>query len=80
MERNVRAVSELLLLLWVIPESGEVLQLIDDGTMSVSIERRVLSNSVEAKATRRSKPELTRCCQCVSSSAMTSSMWKVRKN
>ncbi|KAI9579627.1 hypothetical protein GQX74_000415 [Glossina fuscipes] len=72
-DRNVRDASELLLLC-VIPESGEVLQLIDDGTVSVSIERRVLSNSVEANATKRSKPELTRCCQCVSSSAIISSV------
>lgn len=73
MDRNVRAASELLLL-WVMPESGDVLQLIDAGTVSPSMERRVLSSSVLAKATRRSKPELTRCCQWDSSSAaMTSS-------
>lgn len=67
-DRNVRAASELLLLC-VIPESGDVLQLIEEGTVSVSMERRVLSNSVEANATKRSNPELTRCCQWVSSSA-----------
>lgn len=78
-ERNVRAASELLLL-WVMPESGDVLQLMDEGTVSLSMERRVLSNSVDAKATKRSNPELTRCCQCVSSSAaITSSIQSIRK-
>lgn len=72
-ERNVLAASELLLLC-VIPESGEVLQLMEEGTVSVSIDRLVLSSSVEANATKRSNPELTRCCQWLSSSAITSSV------
>lgn len=81
-ERNVLDVSELRLLC-VIPESGDVLQLIEEEEadaeaiiVSVSMERRVLSSSVEAKATKRSKPELTRSCHSVSSSAITSSTIK----
>lgn len=53
------------------PESGEVVQLVDDGGAS-SFERRVLSNSVDANATKRSKPELTRSCQLDSSSPTSS--------
>lgn len=52
------------------PESGDVLQLFD-GPAS-SIDRRVLSSSVEANATKRSKPELTRSCQWDSSSGPSS--------
>lgn len=79
-ERNVR-VS--LLLPCVIPESGDVLQL-TDGAVSFSIERRVLSNSVEANATNLSKPELIRSCQCDSSSGRSSieiwnpKYWKIK--
>lgn len=65
-ERNVRPS-----VLCVIPESGDVLRLLLDGPAS-SMERRVLSNSVEANATSRSKPELTRSCQCDSSSGTSS--------
>lgn len=64
-ERNVRPS------LCVIPESGDVLRLLLDGPAS-SIERRVLSSSVEANATSLSKPELTRSCQCDSSSGTSS--------
>lgn len=74
-DKNVRTASELLLLC-VMPESGDVLQLIEAGTVSPSMLRLVLSNSVLAKATRRSKPELTRCCQWVSSSAAITSSVK----
>lgn len=65
-ERKVRLWS-----LWLIPESGEVVQLVDDGGAS-SLDRRVLSNSVEANATSRSNPELTRSCQLDSSSPTSS--------
>lgn len=45
------------------PESGLV-----DGAPS-SIDRRDFVNSIDANATKRSNPELTRSCQCDSSSA-----------
>lgn len=69
---DVDDVDEVLLrTLWIIPESGEALRLGCGPTSSM--ERRVLSiSSVEANATNRSKPELTRSCQCVSSSAPSS--------
>uniref|UniRef100_A0A182X1X6 Uncharacterized protein n=1 Tax=Anopheles quadriannulatus TaxID=34691 RepID=A0A182X1X6_ANOQN len=54
------------------PLSGEVVQLADDAGAS-SFERRVLSSSVEANATNRSNPELTRSCQLDSSSPITTS-------
>uniref|UniRef100_A0A182JTB4 Uncharacterized protein n=1 Tax=Anopheles christyi TaxID=43041 RepID=A0A182JTB4_9DIPT len=57
------------------PLSGEVVQLADDGGAS-SFERRVLSSSVDANATKRSNPELTRSCQLDSSSPTTSSEGK----
>lgn len=57
--------------LWLIPESGEVVQLVDEGGAS-SLDLRVLSNSVEANATSRSNPELTRSCQLDSSSPTSS--------
>lgn len=56
-DRNVRPS-----LLWLMPESGLV-----DGAPS-SIDRRDLVNSFDANATKRSKPELMRSCQCDSSS------------
>lgn len=45
-----------------LPESGLI-----DGAPS-SIERRDFVSSIDANATNRSKPELTRSCQCDSSS------------
>lgn len=57
--------------LWLMPESGEVVQLVDEGGAS-SLDRRVLSSSVDANATNRSNPELTRSCQLVSSSPTSS--------
>lgn len=65
-DRKVRLWS-----LWLMPESGEVVQLVDEGGAS-SFDRRVLSNSVDANATKRSKPELTRSCQLDSSSPTSS--------
>lgn len=65
-DRKVRLWS-----LWLMPESGEVVQLVDDGGAS-SFERRVLSSSVDANATNRSNPELTRSCQLDSSSPTSS--------
>lgn len=65
-DRKVRLWS-----LWLMPESGEVVQLVDEGGAS-SLERRVLSSSVDANATNRSKPELTRSCQLDSSSPTSS--------
>uniref|UniRef100_A0A182N558 Uncharacterized protein n=1 Tax=Anopheles dirus TaxID=7168 RepID=A0A182N558_9DIPT len=59
--------------LWLMPLSGEVVQLAEDGGTSTSFERRVLSSSVDANATSRSNPELTRSCQLDSSSPTTSS-------
>lgn len=50
-----------LLSILLIPESGDVLQLVEPGPAS-SIDRRVLSSSVDANATSRSNPELTRSC------------------
>uniref|UniRef100_A0A2M4DIP6 Putative conserved secreted protein n=1 Tax=Anopheles darlingi TaxID=43151 RepID=A0A2M4DIP6_ANODA len=66
-ERKVRLWS-----LWLIPLSGDVVQLAEDAGAS-SFDRRVLSSSVEANATKRSNPELTRSCQLDSSSPTTSS-------
>lgn len=65
-DRKVRLWS-----LWLMPESGEVVQLVDEGGAS-SFDRRVLSSSVDANATNRSNPELTRSCQLDSSSPTSS--------
>lgn len=65
-DRKVRLWS-----LWLMPESGDVVQLVDEGGAS-SLDRRVLSSSVDANATNRSKPELTRSCQLDSSSPTSS--------
>lgn len=71
-DRKVRLWS-----LWLMPESGEVVQLVDEGGAS-SFDRRVLSSSVDANATNRSNPELTRSCQ-LDSSSPTSSVYFYRK-
>lgn len=55
------------------PESGLV-----DGAPS-SIDRLDLVNSVDANATKRSKPELTRSCQCDSSSPTSSILYEIIK-
>lgn len=69
-DRNARLS---LLLLWLMPESGLVFRLcVDGGAPPSSIERRVLVSSVDANATSRSKPELTRSCQWDSSSPTSS--------
>lgn len=61
----------------VIPESGDAL-LLGCGGPTSSMDRRVLSSSVEANATSRSNPELTRSCQCDSSSAPSSMLHELR--
>lgn len=69
-DRNARLS---LLLLWLMPESGLVFRLcVDGGAPPSSMERRVFVSSVEANATSRSKPELTRSCQWDSSSPTSS--------